>query len=159
MDYTIRQIKETEYLLLENFIYDAIFVPEGATAPQKTIINNPELQVYISEFGTKKDDFCLVAEKDNNIIGAAWVRIMNDYGHIDDETPSLAVSLHKKYRGLGIGTAMMKKLLCYLKIKGYSKTSLAVQKTNYALKMYNNLGYKIVDENEDEYIMINYLEW
>lgn len=158
MDYTIRQIKETEYLLLENFIYDAIFVPEGATAPQKTIINNPELQVYISEFGTKKDDFCLVAEKDNNIIGAAWVRIMNDYGHIDDETPSLAVSLHKKYRGLGIGTAMMKKLLCYLKIKGYSKTSLAVQKTNYALKMYNNLGYKIVHENEDEYIMINYLE-
>jgi ribosomal protein S18 acetylase RimI-like enzyme len=91
------------------------------------------------------------------VVGAAWVRIMNDYGHIDDKTPSLAVSLYKQYRGLGIGTAMMKALLSLLTEKGYAKTSLAVQKENYALKMYKNLGYVIVDETEEEYIMANYL--
>jgi len=85
------------------------------------------------------------------------VRIMNDYGHIDDETPSLAMSLYKEYRGLGIGTALLKRLLIVLREKGYNKTSLAVQKANYALKMYQNLGYEIVDENEEEYIMVNYL--
>ena len=29
------------------------------------------------------------SEVANNIIGAVWVRIMNDYGHIDDETDAL----------------------------------------------------------------------
>lgn len=34
----------------------------------------------------KKDDKCFVAEIDNKIVGAVWVRIMNDYGNIDDTT-------------------------------------------------------------------------
>lgn len=158
MGYIIRDIKESEYPLLNEFIYEAIFIPEGVATPPKSIINNPDIQVYVSEFGTREDDCCVVAEVDNKVIGAAWVRIMNDYGHIDDETPSLAISLYKQYRGLGIGTSMMQKLLSLLKRKGYSRTSLAVQKANYALKMYQNVGYKIVEENEEEYIMLNYLE-
>jgi len=43
-----------------------------------------------------------VAEVDGKIVGAVWVRIMNDYGHIDNETPSLAISLYKEYRGLAL---------------------------------------------------------
>jgi len=45
-------------------------------------------------------------------------------------------------------------MLKLLKNKGYKKTSLAVQKDNYAVKMYKNVGFRIVDENEQEYIMI-----
>ena len=159
MHYTIRKIKKSEYPLLSEFIYEAIFILDGAEAPAKSIVGSSELQVYIEGFGTKKDDYCVVAEMDNSTLaGAAWVRIMNDYGHIDDETPSLAISLHKQYRGMGIGTAMLKELLLLLKNKGYKKTSLAVQKANYAVKMYQKLGYKVVGENEQEYIMVNYLQ-
>ena len=157
MDYILREMSDHEYSLLSEFIYEAIFIPKGVTAPEKSIINNPDIQVYIAGFGTKKDDCCVVAEVINKVVGAAWVRIMNDYGHIDDETPSLAISLYKEYRGLGLGTALMKKLLTILKNKGYHKTSLAVQKANYAVKMYQNVGYEIVGENEQEYIMVNYL--
>ena len=82
---------------------------------------------------------------------------MNDFGHIDDETPSFAISLYKEYRGLGIGTKMMEKMLSLLKDKGYKRASLAVQKANYALRMYKSVGFKIVDENEEEYIMLNCL--
>ena len=32
--------------------------------------------------------------------------------------------------------------------------SLAVQKANYAVKMYENVGFKTVDENDEEYIMV-----
>lgn len=32
-------------------------------------------------------------------IGAVWTRIMDDYGHVDDDTPSFAISLYKEYRG------------------------------------------------------------
>jgi len=97
-----------------------------------------------------------VAEVDGKIIGAVWVRIMNDYGHIDDETPSLAISLYKEYRGFGIGTTMMKEILTLLKSHGYSRFSLSVQKANYAAKIYLKIGFEIVRENEEEYIMVCY---
>lgn len=157
MNYIIREIKEEEYSLLENFLYEAIFVPEGIDPPPRSIINAPELQVYIKNFGTQKHDKALVAEADNKVIGAVWVRIMNDYGHIDDDTPSFAISLYKEYRGLGIGTAMMKSMLTVLKNSGYRQASLAVQKANYAVKMYRSVGFEIIDENEEEYIMVTRL--
>lgn len=154
MEYKIRRILKEEYSLLENFLYGAIFVPEGMPAPPKSIINQPELQLYITDFGKKEDDIGLVAEVDNKVVGAVWVRIMNDYGHIDNDTPSFAISLHKDYRGLGIGTALMKEMLRTLKAKGYKQASLAVQKSNYAVKMYKKVGFEIVNENEEEYIML-----
>ena len=154
MDVTIRKIQKQEYPLLDNFLYEAIFIPKGIEPPPKTIITSPELQIYVEHFGESKDDCGLVAEVDGKIVGAVWVRIMNDYGHIDDETPSLAISLYKEYRGFGIGTAMMKEILTLLKLHGYSRVSLSVQKANYAAKMYLKIGFEIVRENEEEYIMV-----
>lgn len=154
MNYNIRKIRKEEYSLLDDFLYEAIFIPEGVEPPPKSIINHPDLQVYVRNFGTEKDDICFVAEADEKVVGAVWVRIMDDYGHIDDETPSLAISLLSEYRNLGIGTDMMKKMLSELKEKGYRQTSLSVQKMNYAVKMYKKVGYEIVDESEEEYYMI-----
>lgn len=154
MDYIIREMLKEEYSQLEDFLYEAIFIPEGISAPPKSIIMQPELQVYINDFGRKKDDTAFVAEVDGKAAGAVWARIMNDYGHIDDSTPSLAISLYKEYRGQGIGTALLQEMLSVLKQKGYARTSLAVQKANYAVKMYQKAGFEIVDENEEEYIMV-----
>lgn len=147
-------MKETEYEILSEFLYEAIFIPEGVDSPPKSIINTPELQVYVSDFGKQKHDRALLAEVDGKIVGAVWVRIMNDYGHVDDETPSFAISLYEEFRGQGIGTAMMKSMLVILKETGYKQASLAVQKANYAVDMYRKVGFKIVDENEEEYIMV-----
>ncbi len=157
MDYTIREIQKQENPLLDDFLYEAIFIPKGVEPPPKTIITSPELQVYVDRFGESKDDSGLAAEVDDKIVGAVWARIMNDYEHIDDKTPSLAISLYKEYRGFGIGTAMMKEILALLKSHGYSRVSLSVQKANYAAKMYLKIGFEIIRENEEEYIMVYYL--
>ncbi len=153
MDYKIREIRKNEYSILFDFLYEAIFIPEGMDKPPKSIIEQPELQVYIEDFG-KKDDWCLVAEIKEKIVGAVWVRIMDDYGHIDDETPSFAISLYEEYRNMGIGTALMRDMLELLKNKGYKQTSLSVQKANYAVRMYQKVGFEVIDENEEEYIMV-----
>lgn len=154
MNYTIREINAAEYPLLEDFLYEAIFIPQEVEPPPRSIINNDELQVYIKDFGEKPDDRCLAAEADGKIVGAVWVRIMEDYGHVDDETPSFAISLYKEYRGYGIGTALMVKMLELLRESGYKKASLAVQKENYAVKMYKKVGFEVVGENAEEYIMV-----
>lgn len=153
----IRKMQQSEYPLLENFLYEAIFIPNGVEPPQKSIIYRPELQVYISEFGTSKHDIALVADVNGEIVGAVWVRIMNDHGHIDDKTPSLAISLYKEYRGKGVGTALMKEMLATLKEHGYEQVSLSVQKANFAAKMYQKLGFQIIEENEEEFLMLKKL--
>lgn len=123
----------------------------------KSIINNSELQVYIKGFGTQKDDHCFCAEVDNKVVGAVWVRNINGYGSVDNVTVEFAISVFDKYQRMGIGTALMNRMLEHLKELNYPKASLAVQKENYAVRMYLNIGFDIVDENEQEYIMIHRL--
>ena len=151
---TLREIEISEIDLLKDFLYEAIFIPEGVEPPARDVIEQSELRIYYEGFGTGSADHCIVADDGGKVIGAVWTRIMNDYGHVDDETPSFAISLYKEYRGQGIGTQLMKKMLVLLKEKGYEKASLAVQKANYAVRMYEKVGFKTVDENDEEYIMV-----
>lgn len=140
--------------ILKEFLYEAIFIPEGVEAPDRSIIERPELALYYEDFGKGRADHCVLAVEDGKVIGAVWSRIMPDYGHVDYEMPSLAISLYKEYRGRGIGTELLRRMLDLLKDRGYGYASLAVQKANYAVKMYRKAGFKIVDENEEEYIMV-----
>ena len=153
MDYTVRPLRKSEYPLLEDFLYEAIFIPEGADPPPREIVRLPELQVYVENFGSRKSDIALCAEVSGRAVGAVWGRIMNDYGHIDDETPSLAIALYKEYRGCGIGTALMRAIIAEYRRIGYKRLSLAVQKANYAVKLYEKAGFSVVSENDEEYIM------
>ncbi len=41
-----------------------------------------------------------------------------------------------------------------LRERGYKKASLSVQKENYAYRLYLKVGFGIVDENAEEYIMV-----
>ena len=154
MNYSIREMRKEEYSLLGDFLYEAIYIPDGTAAPPKSVIACHELQVYIADFGNSKHDKALIAEVDGNIVGAIWARIMNDYGHIDDNTPSLAMSVLKAYRGMGIGTSLLTQMMSTEKAAGYAKLSLSVQKDNYAVKLYRKAGFIAVKETDEEYIMI-----
>ncbi|MBQ6521164.1 MAG: GNAT family N-acetyltransferase [Anaerolineaceae bacterium] len=122
--------------------------------PDRSSIDRPELHLYIEDFGKKADDHCLVAEVKGKVVGAVWARIMDDYGHIDDETPSLAISLYPEYRNMGIGTALMKEMLSLLSCSGYRRASLSVQKENYAVRMYRSLGFHVMRAENEEFIMV-----
>ena len=117
------------------------------------IVEDESLQIYIRNFGQEPDDRCLVAVANGRIVGAIWSRIMNDYGHIADDTPSIAISLYKEYRNQGIGTALLQQMLCLLKADGYKSVSLSVQKANYAMKIYQKAGFQVISDDTDEAIM------
>ena len=155
---TIREIAPNEYGELENFLYEAIYIPDNVPKPPREIIKQPELQVYVKDFGTQAADCGFVVEHDGKIIGACWSRIMNDYGHIDDETPSLALSVLKDFRRRGIATALLKKILAQLTEKNFKRVSLSVQKENSAaVALYRKLQFEIIDERDGEYLMIKSL--
>ena len=151
---TYRPLQPSETELLKTFIYEAIFIPEGVEPPPFDIIFRHEIAIYYEGFWEGNADFCIVAEADGKVVGAAWTRIMNDYGHVDDQTPSFAISLLKDFRNQGIGTELMRRMLQLLKNQGYKQASLAVQKANYAVRMYKKVGFEIVDQNDEEFIMV-----
>jgi ribosomal protein S18 acetylase RimI-like enzyme len=150
------------YPCLKEFLYQAIYIPFGENLPPREIIKKPEIYVYIKDFGSKKGDLGVVAEQNGQIIGACWTRIIPAYGHINDDTPELAISILPEFRGLGIGTRLMKRLFKLLISNGYKKTSLSVQKNNPAFRFYKKLGYKVIGDNKDfadneDYLMIKEL--
>lgn len=155
--YTIREIIPSEYYMLNDFLYEAIFQRDETNLAPRNIVEQPELKIFIENFGNSTDN-CLVAECNNKIVGAVWTRILcgevKGFGNIDDQTPEFAISLYKEYRGKGIGTALMKKMLTCLKEKGYKQTSLAVQKDNYAVRMYKAVGFEFVVELDEEFLMV-----
>lgn len=154
MNTIIRKIRLEKHVLLREFLYHAIYLPQGVEPPSQSVIDLPELQVYIADFGTRPGDHCIVAEAAGKAVGAAWCRIMADYGHTDNDPPSLAISLLPEYRGLGIGTRLLNDLLLLLLEHGYLRASLSVQKENPALRLYQRTGFHIVAERETEYVML-----
>lgn len=154
----IRKMRPEEYPMLENFLYEAIFQRNPANRLPRSIVHEPALWIYVDGFGQRPDDHCLCAQVGQVVAGAVWVRNIAGYGSVDDETPEFAISVLPAYRGQGIGTALMRAMLAQLKAAGYQKASLAVQKDNYALAMYRAVGFRTVDENDEEYIMVHDLK-
>jgi ribosomal protein S18 acetylase RimI-like enzyme len=157
----IRPIAPADYPLLEEFLYEAIFIPEGVVPPPREIIFSPEIFIYIDGFGTGSD-LGVMAEADGEVVGAAWTRIVPAFGHLDGKTPELAISVLPAWRGRGVGTLMMERLFEMLREGGYRRTSLSVQKDNPAVRFYRRLGYVTTGERPDgagheDYLMIKEL--
>lgn len=153
----IRRLHEEEKALLEKFLYNAIFQIEDDKPLPYSIIHEPELYGYVANFGSL-DDNCLVAEIDKEVVGAVWCRIFREdfkgYGFVDDTIPELSISVLKSYRGKGVGRQLMNEMLKLLSEEDYEKVSLSVQKENYAAELYKSLGFNVVSETDEDYIMI-----
>jgi ribosomal protein S18 acetylase RimI-like enzyme len=152
MDYEVRHIRRDEWPLLEDFLYEAICVPEGfaGEVPRAVIYDDPKCRAAFEGFGSLPDDRAVVAVASGEVVGACWVRTTDEYGHVDDETPSFSISLYRPYRGQGIGTAMMRAMLDELRGAGYARASLSVQKENPALRLYERLGFRVIGDGFDE---------
>lgn len=90
MNTIIRKIRPEEHVLLREFLYQAIYLPEDVEPPPRSVVDLPELQVYIEDFGTRPGDHCLVVEVEEKVVGAAWSRIT-----VKINPPMLCGSLNK----------------------------------------------------------------
>ena len=154
----IREIEPNEIGMLKDILYEAIYRPDTNCIIPKSILETPEMDAYINGFGCGKDDFCLVADLKDKIIGAVWVRTflgkIKGYGYLDDSTPVFVIALYKEYRNQGIGTRLMVDMIKHLHCNGYKQASLNVKKANYAVKLYKKMGFEIIGESEFDYLML-----
>jgi putative acetyltransferase len=136
----IREIKLTEYPFLKEMLYQAIFVADEKVVLPREIIEQPDLKKYIQDFG-QNGDFCLVAEKQEKLIGAIWIRFIKAYGFVDNETPELSMAVLNEHRGNGIGDKLLTAMIVSLKNKQLKRVSLSVDRDNFAYGFYKKHGF------------------
>ena len=150
----IRPIRQNETMLLADFLYEAIYQPDKTRLLPRTVIQRPDLWIYIDGFGSRESDICLVAEVNKMIVGAVWTRLIHACGFVDEHTPELAISVYPAFQDKRIGTRLMQEMLQCLGAKGFRQVSLSVSKDNYAVRMYRRLGFHILHERTDDFLMI-----
>ena len=159
-DILIREIKQNEIHFLSEMLYEAIFIPNGEKKLPKEIINEPELNIYIKDFG-RKNDFCLVVEKETKLIGAIWIRQFNEsekgFGFVNLETPELSMAIIEKYRGNGIGKIMLKQMLSKINELNFKQVSLSVDNRNFAYKFYKKNDFVEVNSEKNSIKMLKTL--
>ena len=117
MSYIIRPLKIEDQEFLWEMLYQALYTPPGVKPLPKEIIYQPELAKYVREWEKKESDLGFIAlTEDGKIsVGAIWIRLFTKsdrgYGYINDRTPELSIAVLPEYRGRGIGTLLLDRLL------------------------------------------------
>jgi GNAT superfamily N-acetyltransferase len=131
---------------LWEMLYEAIYVPPGASPLPMDILSTPELARYAAGFGRPGDLGVLASNHGGTPIGAAWLRLIPDgYGYVDDDTPELTMAVVPGYRGRGVGSALLERLIGAAGDR-YPAVSLSVQEGNPAERLYRRFGFEAVSE-------------
>ena len=148
MELSIRKLESSDTSVLREMLYHAIFVPKATPGPAQDIVDLPELKRYISNW-QHPEDIGFVAVTDGQVIGAAWARRWSSdspgYGFVDEDTPELSIAVLPEYRGRGVGTRLLSRLLQELRDLGTASVSLSVDLRNPAVRLYERFGFTIVE--------------
>ena len=129
-------------------IHAALFLAANwDPAREPRLLEDPTLAPYREGWG-QDGDLVVIAEDDGQAIGAAYCRLTNGYGHIDDETPEITVGVESSYRGRGIGRQLMSALAELALQNGFTRLSLSVDAANPARRLYERAGYRQVGVDE-----------
>jgi len=107
----------------------------------------PELARYVEGWGRPTDLGIIATGADGAAVGAAWTRLIEAYGFVDERTPELAIAVDPGAVGQGIGSAMLRRLLVDAE-RMFPAVSLSVRADNPALRLYERFGFVPVDGSE-----------
>ena len=131
-------------------LYQSLHVPEGSPPFPRDVVKRPEIAKYVRAWGRAGDvGFVAVDAGSGEPIGAAWLRLLagdeRGYGYVDDETPELGMAVLPGYRGRGVGSDLLGRLLKSA-AEVYSAVCLSVSADNPAVRLYERAGFEGVCE-------------
>jgi ribosomal protein S18 acetylase RimI-like enzyme len=143
---TFRNTEPSDEPILRDMLYLAVFVAPGTAAPDRSVVAQPELARYVRHWGRAGDDGIIVVASDGQPVGAAWVRLCPEddrgYGFVDVHTPELTLAVRPEFRGCGIGTQLLRRML-HRADQLYEQVSLSVSLQNPAVRLYERLGFEM----------------
>jgi len=152
MPIEILPLTSSDQSLIWEVLYLAIYVPKGAESPSKVILEESDIVYYAENWG-RDGDMGYKALIAGVTVGAAWLRLVQGYGFVEGDIPELTIAVHPDYRGRGIGTALLTKLIDTA-AHSYRAISLSVVAENPAMNLYRRMGFEIVRPDGASYTMI-----
>lgn len=152
---TIRPITVADEPFLWDMLYHAIYVPAGQPPVAREFVYLPELRKYVAAWG-QPNDLGFLALDQTQPVGASWIRLFQGasrgYGYVDDQTPELTIALLPEFRGQGVGSQLLARLLDAAAAR-YAAVSLSVSPENPARRLYARCGFEIVSASGDSLTM------
>ena len=147
MQYKIRSLTSADQLLLWEMLHLATFVPPGYPPPERSTLEHSDSAKYVRDWGRVNDSGFVAIDANNQPLGAVWLRLFvgeeKGISYIDDFTPELGIAIFPEYRGQGIGTSLLTRLI-ETSSASYEQISLSVMGENPAVRLYQRLGFEVV---------------
>jgi GNAT superfamily N-acetyltransferase len=122
-----------------------------------TVLAHPDVAMYHEGWG-RAGDLGVGAVVREKLVGSAFARLFTDdrhgYGFIDTDTPELGIGVAKSHRGQGIGRLLMGSLAEMARAEGIRRLSLSVNNPNPAKRLYESLGYALVEDDGKSSLMV-----
>lgn len=119
------------------------------------------LHHYIKDFG-QKNDFALVAENKDKLVGAIWIRLFSEaqigYGFVDADTPEISMAIDSNFRNQGIGSQLLTEMLEKMKHLSYKQVSLSVDTRNFAYQLYLKFAFQVREMSGHTAVMVKIFE-
>lgn len=145
--FTTRMVQSDDLPFLWNMLWEAAAVdPRMRSLGKSAALANPATSRYLTNWGRPGDAGMVACDESEQLLGAAWLRLfpLEDpgYGFIAADIPELAISVESEVRGRGVGSILLDALLATAKGRSYRAVSLAVDRQNPALKLYERKGFR-----------------
>ena len=159
-DCTFQVLSPQDEALVKEVVYQSIYVPKGNPRPSRGIMESADLRKYYEHWGKKGDyGLSVTPALSQKPVGAALVRYhvasKAGYGFVSEQIPELSVALLPGYRGMGLGSQLLERLISDLEAQGCPGISLSVDKRNPAMKLYEKLGFKTVRLEGNPTMLLN----
>ena len=154
----IRTSTLKDFIFLELMLFEAFFWQQNQSRPKlREFLDQPNIARFLADWD-RVGDRAVIAEENKKSIGAAWFRLGTDdnhgYGYINPETPELGIGVIAKYRSTGIGRKLINALIDIARTDGFNSISLSVNPGNFALKLYESVGFVKVGESGTSWTML-----
>lgn len=147
-NFSVRQASALDQRFLWEMLYESLYVPEGGVPFSREVLARREIAKYVDGWGAEGDlGFVALDANSGEPVGAAWLRLFGaddkGYGYVDERTPELGIAVLSEYRGRGVGTELLNRLLEAAR-DVYASVSLSVSADNPCVRLYERVGFERV---------------
>jgi GNAT superfamily N-acetyltransferase len=154
----IRAAIEADLGFMREMLFEAFFWDPTIPRPSLDVFSSDvEFRKLLDQWG-RHGDQAMIAEQRAMPVGAAWFRLWtpewHSYGFVDASAPEVAMGVKECCRSLGIGRALLGRLVEAARAESFPALSLSVSPKNYALKLYSSMGFRRVGESGSSWTLM-----
>jgi GNAT superfamily N-acetyltransferase len=126
--------------------------------PRVSVLEDPRVLRYISGWPRPGDFGVIAVDSNRTPIGASWARLFPSNapgsGFVAPGVPELTLGVNPLWRAQGVGRALIRRLSRLAVEAGHARVSLAVERANYAQRLYVSEGFVTVSSTERSDVMV-----